>query len=202
MFWPAVLPFEITSWLSLAFLVLAVIYAMRSKRTTWKVICVATGLALIGFIPSCIGVGLVLDNFRFGHFHHETFADVDDFRIERYLPTESHNIDLFKNHSGNGYRAKYEISHADLQAYIDAMWERWGEQSAISRSDLDRPNTKYSELVLPEFAELEWSLNGEVEVFHSPVEGDGGGATYYHNANTGLTLQRAGYWKGCRITPG
>ena len=194
MFWPAVLPFEITSWLSLAFLVLAVIYAMRSKRTTWKVICIATGLALIGFIPSCIGVGLVLDNFRFGHFHHETFGDVDDFRIERYLPTESNNIDLFKNHGGNGYRAKYEISHADLQAYIDAMWERWGEHSAISRSDLDRPNTKYSELVLPEFAELEWSLNGEVEVFHSPVEDDGGGATYYHNANTGLTLQRAGYW--------
>ena len=194
MFWTVVLPFEITFWLFLALLVAAFVYAMRSKQTTWKVVCVAMGLALIGFIPSCIGIGLVLDNFRFGHFHHVAFDDVNDFRIERYLPTESQNIDLFKNHSGNGYRAKYEIAHADLQDYVDGMWERWGQHSAISRSDLDRPRTKYSELALPEFSDLQWSLSGEVEIYHSPVEGDGGGATYYHDVETGITLQRAGYW--------
>jgi len=194
MFWPAILPFKITFWLFFAFLVSTFVYAIRSNRRTWKVVCSAIGVALISFIPSCIGVGLVLDNFRFGPFHHATFGDVNDFRIERYLPTESLNIDLFKNHNGNGYRAKYEITHSQLQNYVDDMWERWGEYSAISRSDLTEPKTKYSELALSEFTELEWSLEGEVEVYHSPVEGDGGGATYYHDPKTGVTLQRAGYW--------
>jgi hypothetical protein len=194
MFWPVVLPFKITFWLFLTLLVAVYIYAMKSKRTTWKVVSIAFGLALIGFIPSCIGVGLVLDNFRFGHFNHVTFDDVNDFRIERYLPTESQNINLFKNYSGNGYRAKYEISRVDLVEYVDDMWDNWGQHSAISRSDLADPQTNFSDLNLREFAELKWSLEGVVEIFHSPVEGDGGGATYFHNPKTGFTLQRAGYW--------
>ena len=170
------------------------VYATRSKRTTSKVVYTAIGLTLVGFIPSCIGVGLVLDNFRFGHFHHASFEDVNDFRIERYLPPDSTNIELYKGFGGDRYFAKYEITHADLTGYVDECWERWAEYSGMPRPDLEYPPTKYFELDLPEFSNLEWSLNGEIEIYHSPVEADGGGATYYHELNTGVTLQRAYYW--------
>jgi len=194
MFWPIVLPFQITIWLFLVILVAAVFYAICSKRTTWKVVCISFGLALVAFVPSCAGVGLVLDNFRFGYFQHAAFDDVNDFRIERYLPTESCDIELFKSFNGNGYVAKYEIAYGSLKGYVDGMWECWGQHSAVSHSEFQRSQATYSEMVLPEFSDLGWSLEGEVVIFHSPVEGDGGGSTYYHELETGVTLQRAWYW--------
>jgi len=194
MFWPAVLPIKITFWLLLAFLVLAIVYAVRSKRTTWKVSLLAIAVSFIAFIPSCMGVGMVLDQYRFGLFHHATVLDVDDFRIERFLPVESQNIDVFKFHSGNGYVARYEINRADLVSYVDGMWEEWGDRSAISRAELSKSSLGYSDRNSPQFADRDWSLDGQVDVFRSPVEGDGGGATYYHEVDTGVTLMTASYW--------
>jgi len=192
MFWPAVLPIKITFWLLLAFLVLALIYAGRSQRTTWKVSLLAIAVSLFAFIPLCIGVSMVLDQYRFGLFHHATFLDVKDFRIERYLPVESQNIDVFKY--GSGYVARFEIDRADLVSYVDGMWEKWGDRSAISRAELSEFSMVYSDRNSPQFAERGWSLDGQVDVFRSPVEGDGGGATYYHEVDTGVTLMTASYW--------
>lgn len=44
------------------------------------------------------------------------------------------------------------------------------------------------------FADLKWpALKNPIE-FHSPIENDGGGATYYFDATTDTAYHRAGYW--------
>lgn len=194
MFWTITQPLEITCWLVGAAFFAATVYAIWSKSLTWKFVCLLLAILPLAFIPSCIGVQYVLDEFRFGLFHHSNFDEVRDFRIERYLPPAARNIDLFKNYGGNGFRAKYQISHDELMKYLDETWEQWGERSAISRSDLARPDQSFADLELREFSDLGWALQGEVEILRSPVEADGGGATYYHDPKTGSTLQRAVYW--------
>jgi len=192
MFWPIQLPFQITCCLFVALILAALCYARWSKRSAGKIIVLTFIVSMLAFIPSCIGVGVIVDQYRFGHFEHSTYAEVNDFRIERYLPTASRDINLFKHLDGNGYRAKYMIDREDLISYIDENWEDWGEYSAISREDLARPNEEFSDG--ERFEDLGWSIDGVVEIFHSPVESDGGGATYYHHAESGQTLQFAGYW--------
>ena len=45
-----------------------------------------------------------------------------------------------------------------------------------------------------DFQDLNWPRMINAVRFHSPVEGDGGGATYFFDPTTGITYHRAGYW--------
>jgi len=194
MFWPVLLPLKITCLVVGLLLAAAVLFAVLSKYSAFKVVAGAFLLCTIGFVPLCIGIQYAVDEFRFGYFEHSSFEEVNDFRIERYLPPKSRDISLFKNFGGNGYRAKYVIEESALEEYADSLWKEWGEHSSISRPKLSAHTSSISKLELPEFTDLGWVLEGDIRIFHSPVEADGGGATYYHERQSGLTFQRTGYW--------
>ena len=134
----------------------------------------------------------ILDSQRFGTFEYASFSDVKDFRIERYLPTQATDITL--NKYASGHRAKYSISQTELTDYLDELWNQYGEYSAVPRNQLNDGAEVSADLYASTFDDLGWSPLGNAIQFHSPVQADGGGATYYFDSSAGTTYHRAGYW--------
>ena len=193
MLWPFVLPLKITFWLLAAVLVLATVFAPALNWKRVKTFWFMSLLCCLAFIPSCAGIMAVIDSQRFGVFRYDTYVygDVNDFRIERYLPTQAKDITLEKYAAG--HRAKYSIAESELKAYLDGLWDRYGQYSAIPRDELDDGASVSVDAYDYVFADLGWPLFDGIE-FHSPVQSDGGGATYYFDPATGTAYHRAGYW--------
>lgn len=191
MLWPVVLPFKITFWLFATVVVLATVFAPALNWNRVKTFWLISLLCFLAFIPSCAGIMAVIDSKRFGVFRHSTYGDVNDFRIERYLPLQAKDITLEKYFSG--HRAKYSISESELKAYLDGLWGRYGQYSAISRDELDDGVPVSADAYEHVFADLDWPLFDGIK-FHSPVQSDGGGATYYFDPASGTAYHRARYW--------
>ncbi len=134
----------------------------------------------------------IVDAQRFGTYQYSTFADVDDFRVERYLPTNAHDITL--NKYAMGHRARYSISESNLTAYLDDLWDKHGEYSASSREKLHDGVPVSGESFAHYFDELGWPSFDNAMELHSPIQGDGGGATYYFDPATDIAYHIAGYW--------
>jgi len=192
MLWPLELPFKITCWLLIALVLLATIGSVRLNWKPGKTFAIASLIAFIGFVPSCAIVMKFVDARRFGVFQHTSYDQVQDFRIERFLPPAALNITLEKTFIG--HRAKYKISESDLKSYVDGLWDAYGKYSAVPRSNLNDGEPVKTEEIESNFQGLNWPPMDNAVKFHSPVERDGGGATYYFEPTTGVTYHRAGYW--------
>jgi hypothetical protein len=192
MLWPFVLPLKITFYLMTGLVALLTVCApiMKWKRAT--VFAYSTSVACIAFIPSCTGIKELIDAHRFGVFHYESFTEVQDMRIERFLPPKSRDITLEKN--AMRHRAKYSLSEPDLKAYLDEQWDKYGEYSASSRDQLRDGESVSAEEFADIFGDLGWPPPRNITQMHSPMEADGGGATYYFEPGSGTVFHRAGYW--------
>ena len=192
MFWPIVLPLTITCCLLAAFIALMTALAPILKWKRGTLFGLSLLLALIVLIPSCLGIMSLMDSRRFGTFQYSTYADVKDFRVERYLPTSARNITL--NKLASGHRAKYSISETELMAHLDRLWDESGERSSISRDDMNDGVRVPAESIEHIFKDLGWPSFYKAIKLHSPVQRDGGGATYYFDPISGTVYHRAGYW--------
>ena len=192
MLWPIVLPFKITFWGLTGFVATVALVSPWFKWRRGKAILVSTLVAFIAFLPVCAGVGAIVDSKRFGVFQYETYAEIRDFRVERYLPPTARDITIDKY--AMGYRAKYKTTLVELTAYLDALWAEANDRSAVARAELEdgkltpRDHYDYS------FDGLNWTMPETAIHFHSPVQSDGGGADYYFDSDTETVLQLAGYW--------
>jgi hypothetical protein len=202
MLWPIILPAEITFWLFAALIGFLTVRAPAWKWRRSRTFSLSLLSALLLFAPSCIGIMSIADTFRFGKFHHASFSNVNDFRVERYLPTAAADITLIKHPSG--HLARYSISESDLKNYVDDLWKKFGEYSATPREDLhehllQNPMNLAEKPWIPGGIERElqwgeWQVPGNSIELHSPVESDGGGATYFYDPATQTAYHRAGYW--------
>lgn len=192
MLWPIVLPFLITLGFLATIVVLLTMIAPFFHWNRGPTLAISVVLACVAFIPSCTGIMRFVDTQRFGLFEYKTYADVGDFRVERFLPPEARDITLQKR--PNGHRAKYTISEADLTEYVDGLWNRYGKQSAVPRAELHEGAHVTAEAFEQEFGDLGWPPLEDAVTFHSPVEDDRGGAEYYYDRKTGTAYHRAGYW--------
>ena len=193
MLWPIILPIKIAFWALTAAVVAATILAPSLNWHRGKTFLISLSLAVIAFVPSCIGIMFAVDGIRFGKFEYTTFDEVDDFRAERYLPIAARNITMHKH--ANGYRARYVISNTDFHADLDYLWHESGEKSAFERGKLwgeGSPVTKEEQNRV--FSELGWEPLENAIKYYSPREADGGGATYYYDSVAGVAMQRTGYW--------
>ena len=192
MFWPVILPLQIT-FTVLCVAVLAM--ACLAPRFNWKptkTFFLSGLLAAVVFIPSCIGVMTVVDAQRFGVFSYDNYSKVGDHRVYRYLPTKSKSVALQKYASG--HRAKYSISESDLTTFLDDLWSQYGKNSAISRKELNDGQAVSTESIGDIFGDLGWPpLQDPIEL-HSPYGQNGAGATYYFDRTSGVAYHRAGYW--------
>lgn len=193
MLWPIVLPFKMTFWALAAIVILLTTAAPALKWRRAKTFWLSLLYAVVAFVPSCTGIMLVVDEFRFGTFEYATIQDIDDFRARRNLPPAAKDIVMHKQ--AIGYRARYSISASELQDYLDRLWEQYGEASVSKRDErFDRDPVIYQEIQAHLFSDLGWEPLENPAVFYSPTEADGGGATYYFDSNAGVVLQRTGYW--------
>ena len=193
MFWPIVLPFQITGVASLLVVVLLTATRTPRKWSRVKTLLISSLAASVLFIPSCTAVMFVADSIRFGHFHYDSFDDIPDFRSRRYLPDAASNIEIHKH--ANGYRARYAISASEFNAYRDDLWAQYGEHTAVERGGfMGEGQTTSPELFNHTFDGLNWTCPKNAIVYYSPTEDDGGGATYYFDADAGLMFQRTGFW--------
>lgn len=193
MFWPIILPFKIAFWTLTAVVVVVTAIAPTLRWRRGKTFLISSVVATAAFVPSCTGIMFVVDKIRFGHFEYATFADVNDFRAERYLPIGASKIKMHKY--ANGYRAQYTITETDFHAYLDHLWDEYGEHSAVERKEMSDEGLPASQDELERvFSGLGWKpLENAIE-YYSPREADGGGATYYLDREAGVVFQRTGYW--------
>ena len=176
MLWPLVLPFQITCGVLAGAVALATLFAPTIGRRRLKAFVVGSAVACLAFMPSCMGVMKVLDAQRFGEFHHDTYDQVRDSRVERYLPPAARDITLRKH--AQGHWAQYKITEEGLVDYIDECWEQHGAHSWTPRH---------------EFNEKRDPAADKIEL-HSPDQADGGGASYTFDRTSGIATQQAGYW--------
>lgn len=193
MLWPVILPFQITCVaLLLAIAALTVFASPRNWNRAATFVFYST-LALVAFIPSCTGIMMVVDAVRFGDFQYASYDDIPDFRSQRYLPKLATDIKMRKH--PNGYLARYKISAGEFASYLDDLWDKYGDHSSVERNGfVDEGKPVDSESFDMTFGDLGWDCPADAMVYYSPSEEDGGGATYYVDADAGLVYQRTGFW--------
>ncbi len=192
MLWPLELPVKITFGILIAFVFLATVGSKRMKWEPRSTFAISLLIAFLGFIPSCIVVMKIVDARRFGVFEYDSFDEVQDFRVERFLPPAARKITLKK--SFIGHHAKYLISESELKSYVDGLWDRYGKNSVVPRSKFKDGEPVKGEEIEMDFQGLNWPRMKEAIRFYSPTEDDGGGATYFFDPASGTAYHRAGYW--------
>ena len=192
MLWPIVLPVQLTFWIMLSIVMISTLIAMVLNWKPGRVFFISTSFAFVAFIPSCAGIMSHLDARRFGIFQYASFGEVQDFRVERYLPDSARSITLEK--TAMGHRAKYSITEDELREYMDRLWKECGDGSAIARIDLKEGEVVKPDEIEYQFRDLGWPPLTNAIRFHSPVQGDGGGAEYFLDEVSGTAYHRAGYW--------
>ncbi len=191
MFWPIVLPFQITVVLVILLVGTLTVVAPRLKWNRVKTFSIASASAFFLFVPACIGIHYIADVFRFGEFHYTSYADVNDFRVERTLPPGARNITLVKYASG--FEAKYSISESDLKSFLDLLWEQFGEHSAVERENPDWKVRRYDPMELV-YLSNRWALPLAMIPLSTPRAANGAGATIYYDPVNQIAYHRAGYW--------
>ena len=192
MLWPFILPIKITFSCIAGLIAFATIAAPLVKWKRLQVFLGATLLGVLAFVPSCTAIMNAIDGRRFGIFEYATFDDVDDFRVERYLPPTAQAITLDKY--AGGFRARFKITEAELSSHLNELWENYGERSMVQRGDMSA-----MALVDPKshklyFGDLGWPHLENATEYHSPTAGNGAGFSVWFSPSEGVVYQRAGYW--------
>lgn len=192
MLWPLILPIQITAGtlLGLGLLVIACAPWLKLKRGaafSWALL-----VASLLFIPSCAGVMTVLDSVRFGTFQYASFGEVDDFRVERYLPPAATDI-LIRKHM-QGFDAKFRIGEAALDRYLESLWDEYGDLSITSRREYEQAKQETSHPTPFLDNPQEWPPLTKPVEYQSPRAANGAGFTIWYSKEDGVAYERAGYW--------
>lgn len=192
MLWPLAIPVQITFCLLMVLISLLTLCAPWARWKRGRVFAVSALVGCFVFIPACTGIMSIVDARRFGVFQYATFADIDDVRVQRYLPTTARNITLEKI----GHGSSREVLHfeSDLRAHLDEQWARSGKHSTIPRDKIGDGRIASAESLARLFGDLGWPIPESANEWHTPVGGNGAGATYYHDPTTGTAFHWAGYW--------
>lgn len=191
MFWPLVLPFQITVVLMIALLFGAIWLGIRKKWHSSSTTIAAFCLPPLMFIPSCVGTSYIVDYFRFGTFQYADFESIQDFRIERYMPPSATDITVFKHFSGNGYRARFTITQQDFDAWHNGMWERHGEHSVMKLPEDDGTVASDPGSFQRWFGEFNWSLPRDSVEYQGPVAGNGAHYTIDYSPSEQVAFLRS-----------
>ncbi|MEM9368917.1 MAG: hypothetical protein AAGD07_23240 [Planctomycetota bacterium] len=192
MFWPVVLPFQVTLGVLCVLIAIATIAAPLLKWRRAPTLVVVSLLSLVAFVPSCAGVMAVLDANRFGVFEYETFHDVDDFRVERFLPPVARSITVDKY--AQGFRPRFTISQSELDEYLESVWRSYVDQSVVQRGQvftMDPVDEKSNQI---HYGDLGWPHLEEATEDYGPVARNGAGFSIWYSPSKGIAYQRGSYW--------
>ncbi len=194
MFWPLVLPLQLTA---LLMGILSVAFIWVSLRCKWPRGVLVLGL-LIGVpilsLPSCLVIAGIVDQFRFGMFKYPDFPSIRDFRVERYMPPTATNIDVFKHFNGNGYRASFTISKPDLDSWHNSVWVSYGQLSIDRRPKDDMLSSADISEFDRWFAEFGWTQPRDLVTYNGPRALNGAFYTIWYSPSEQKAFLTSGYW--------
>lgn len=191
MFWPFVLPAQITFGILLALFIAAVIIA-RKYRKAGTVAFGGCFISLLAFIPCCMGVQALVDPYRFGVFEYPSHDLIGDARVKRNMPEAATAIIVDQGISY--FRAKYTVDQKAVEAWFDRQWTLHGGTSRTQRvpnatlSEFDRTNLN------EDFAALSVTIPGNAVVYEGPRQSNGRGFTLYYDTANSTVYQFMGYW--------
>lgn len=192
MFWYLVLPVKITFWFLVGLVLVVTVLSplVRLKRT--RAIAWSLGIAFLGFVPSCSLITAALDANRFGVFNYPDFQSVNDSRVEQYLPPAARNILVDKYVSG--FDARFGITPAELEAFMDDCWEKYGKHSTLERVKPGPEPKLDPETFKLWFGHLNWPAPKDAVKYNGPRAPNGAGFDLWYSVTDGVAFQRAGYW--------
>lgn len=196
MFAPVVLPFQITA----AIFGIAVIVIFMFLRRGKAIASALLGATLL-FVPSCTGIMLVVDQFRYGRFEYATEAEVpDDGYIE--LPPTARDIVLYRD--GVGHRARFTVTTDELRSWVEQMRSLRSDLNSsgngnkspmqapeIFREEMHRQN---SERFSNQFPDTGWTYEPGMVELRVMRSDRGGGYTVWHVPDKDVAYLRAYYW--------
>lgn len=192
MLWSILLPLKVTFCFLVGVVTILTVLAPIAKLKRVPTFWFATIFSAVAFIPSCTLIMNAIDRQRFGVFEYATFDDVDDFRVERYLPATATDITIDKN--AQGFRARYLIGEAELFSYLGELWRRHGDRSVVRGDEVSEISNVASEYFDLHFGDLGWPHLLNATEYSSPVAENGAGFFIFYNASEGVAYERAGYW--------
>ena len=188
MFWPVVFPAEITCGILAGVILLWLYTAPRSKKGRGSVVIGLVGILLC--IPSCTGIMLITDIFRFGEFQYPEYRSINDSHVQSSLPEAATDITVEKSPHGN--LAKYTIAREDIRTWHEQFWK--AHSSTIARDQIDVRDQVIPETFNRSFSHLNWSLPADAECYHGPVSERGGGYSIWYSPSQRTAYQRTAYW--------
>lgn len=192
--------FELPFYITVAvFGVGLLVASFISRREKTYLICLAVSFFL--FVPSCTGVMLIVDQFRYGRFDYLTESEVPrDGYIE--LPPTATHIVLYRNRAGHCARfgsstellmswvAEVRARHpsinmfADKQEHLKRFPEGW----------LKEIHKHESNVFAQRFPNTGWTYDPEMIELRVNRSRHGDSFTLWHLPSTGDTYLSAQYW--------
>jgi hypothetical protein len=188
MFWSTILPFQITTALWAVIIAVVTYFAPKFGKKRFSIALSCIGLGFLLFIPSCAIIQTIAAPFRFGIFHYPNYAAINDWRVERYLPSLAADITLEKPKHTNGFRAKFKITKPELEGWFNESWNRGKAYSVISREESQDVSAS------PDFSDLGWPPLTDAIQYVGPTKGNGAGYIIWYSESQGVAYEDAGYW--------
>lgn len=192
MFWPVVLPFQITLVSMGILVIIRTGLAASNGRRPVGTFVMTTGLAMLCFIPSCAGIAFLVDTQRFGITHYSDHQSIWNFHAPKSIPTSATEITIDK--FASGHRARFKISESDLESWLDEIWKEWGDSSVIERKFRDDRSVVNATDFLNEFRDYDWKPAAETIRYGGPFSARGGGFEIWYSPSEEIAYQRCSYW--------
>lgn len=118
MFWSLILPTLMTAVVLPPVALFLIWFGYRKRGGSWRRYLWVPIITLFAFIPTCSGIKLIVDKFRFGEHSYNDHNEIGDFRVKRYLPSVSSNLSVYK--TASGFYATYRANESQLVEWMKA----------------------------------------------------------------------------------
>ena len=191
MLWPYGAPFLITVAIIFPLYIAAIIYARKYR----KAVAVALGgaaIALLVFIPCCIGVKAIIDPFRFGIFEYPNYSAISDYRVRTNLSDAATAITV--DQEMMRFIAKFTIDQKPLDEWFDRQWEISGGTSGTQRESVKPASESDLSFYNDMLSNLRWSIPPNALMYKGPRQSNWRGFVIFWDASNKTAYQFMFYW--------
>ena len=182
MFASIVLPFQITVSIFAILIVVALTLLIAKKIKTLSLSRIATTLIIL-FIPSCIGIQVVVDKFRYGKFQYESTTQMKD----GYVIPPSISTDITQYHYDGYEYLRFKCELNELIRWVESEYVKYGivipkngfiEKTVNIDSEIYKHiSHKFDDI----FKNTNWKCPVPVTVINGPRSSRGGGYTIWYS---------------------
>ena len=184
-------PFLFTFAIVFSLYVAGILYA-RKYRKAVTVAFDGAAVALLVFIPCCMGVKAIIDPFRFGIFEYPNYAAVTDYRVRTNLPDGATAITV--DQRMQGLTAKFTIEQKPLDDWFDRQWKKDGGTSRTQRGPVETATESDLFHYNDELSELRWSIPPNAIVYRGPRQSNWRGFDVFWDATSKTAYEFMYYW--------